>query len=330
MRGDYASDADPSPHSDGSPPHAWGLFSLLVRDHRPYRFTPTCVGTMYWSETGWACARFTPTCVGTIHECPMARCRTTVHPHMRGDYSFEKAAMKAVTGSPPHAWGLYRHATLGGPSPRFTPTCVGTMSNWASRAPSHCGSPPHAWGLSANGRTPGSMRRFTPTCVGTIHRCPVAARRKTVHPHMRGDYNFHGRLVRRGAGSPPHAWGLLVFAECDARGYRFTPTCVGTIHSRRRTKTSASVHPHMRGDYEPIPAGMAAANGSPPHAWGLCRPAAVLGAGFGSPPHAWGLWSPDKCHRGRRAVHPHMRGDYRVVALLTESRAGSPPHAWGL
>ena len=71
----------------GSPPRVWGQLLEHRADGAPYRFTPTCVGTMI-------CVR----------------------------RSFE-----AVCGSPPRVWGQcgLRPAFL--LCYRFTPTCVGTM-----------------------------------------------------------------------------------------------------------------------------------------------------------------------------------------------------------
>ena len=101
--------------------------------------------------------------------------------------------------------------------------------------------------------------------------------------------------------------------------------------------------------------------GSPPHAWGRCRPGgrrftptcvtvdvAAMTEG-GSPPHAWGrqLVTITGTHDARftptcvgktwslpngslfLAVHPHMRGEDAVCQWWRSARSGSPPHAWG-
>src|SRR5690606_39181198 len=70
---------------------------------------------------------------------------------------------------------------------------------------------------------------------------------------------------------------------------RFTPTCVGTTC--------------VDGPLSPCPAG------SPPHAWGRRK---ACGGAVDS-----GL------------VHPHMRGDDRILSESSEDMFGSPPHAWG-
>ena len=107
MRGDYPNWALSQASPVGSPPHAWGL--CLPRRVRVdvSRFTPTCVGTMGWP-------------IGHPLRWP-------VHPHMRGDYGGRLSNLLPVSGSPPHAWGLWVPAGLTLFAHRFTPTCVGTI-----------------------------------------------------------------------------------------------------------------------------------------------------------------------------------------------------------
>ncbi len=98
----------------GSPPHAWG------------RHTP--------QQHNLALMRFTPTCVGKTRVA--ARCWRwpAVHPHMRGEDGEGQENRPRPGGSPPHAWGRRARATLGSPTRRFTPTCVGkTLSVIISR-----------------------------------------------------------------------------------------------------------------------------------------------------------------------------------------------------
>ena len=73
------------------------------------------------------------------------------------------------------------------------------------------------------------ITRSTPTCVGTI-REPTVNRPVlvAVHPHVRGDNldSFWNSLIA--FGSPPRAWGQLIF--------------------RDRIIALLPVHPHVRGD----------------------------------------------------------------------------------
>ncbi len=91
-----------------------------------------------------------------------------------------------------------------------------------------------------------------------------------------------------------------------------------------------TVHPHLRGEYDPVRARRCAAGGSPPPAWGIhpqlgpdpdrrrFTPTCV-----GNTPHA-------TASRPRESVHPHLRGEYVLDALREAWDAGSPPPAWGI
>ncbi len=153
--------------------------------------------------------RFTPTCVGnTARSLP--RC---AHGY----------------GSPPRAWGIHKRHFDYCPCPRFTPTCVGNTLPSARqffKMPVHphvrgeyepialrnhaCrGSPPRAWGIRSLNATPVLTKRFTPTCVGNTSSCFVRSCVHSVHPHVRGEYEFDAAWERAGEGSPPRAWGIL-------------------------------------------------------------------------------------------------------------------------
>ena len=57
-------------------------------------------------------------------------------------------------------------------------------------------------------------------------------------------------------------------ANVIIRGYRFTPTCVGTTGWAVRPRSALAVHPHVRGD-NTNPWRLKPDNcGSPPRAWG--------------------------------------------------------------
>src|SRR5438309_874417 len=131
-----------------------------------------------------------------------------VHPHTRGEYGIFSFFFLAISGSPPHAWGILRSAKENARHVRFTPTRVGNTqlrSKSRSMPPVHphtrgeygerhgvarCydGSPPHAWGIR--------------------HRSVGQRAHQPVHPHTRGEYRLGIWLVTSSSGSPPHAWGI--------------------------------------------------------------------------------------------------------------------------
>ena len=194
----------------GSPPRAWGQWSETNGRYLYPRFTPTRVGTM-WSRRG--CCR------------PAA-----VHPHTRGDNSTWTPRRPSGSGSPPHAWGQCPGGGVCMGDVRFTPTRVGTIprptwrqtsrsvhphtrgDNVVDRAHGWCsyGSPPHAWGQYPVFVSRHDAPRFTPTRVGTIACRYLRGRRRTVHPHTRGDNDQRRGPIGCVCGSPPHAWGQFL------------------------------------------------------------------------------------------------------------------------
>src|ERR1035437_8995155 len=130
------------------------------------------------------------------------------------------------------------------------------------------GSPPRAWGHRRQVSCLLAALRFTPTRVGTTVPDIPHLGSLPVHPHARGDNAASGTRTMRGSGSPPRAWGQRPRPHADVRGYRFTPTRVGTTASSSNISGQTPVHPHARGDNRMRGTNPDWANGSPPRAWG--------------------------------------------------------------
>ncbi len=188
-------------------------------------------------------------------------------------------------------------------------------------------------------QTPGQRRefdphpahdlRFTPTRVGTTLRPYRSWRRRSVHPHTRGDNAYFADGYILAFGSPPHAWGQLSAARPDDRRRRFTPTRVGTTRRGSRGRYPWPVHPHTRGDNTGLTGVLGRTYGSPPHTWGQQRALPL-------PPHS-SRFTPTLVGTTRRSrrggrhspVHPHTRGDNSRIVSTRSPPDGSPPHAWG-
>ena len=232
----------------GSPPHAWGDYSIPQPNLYQDRFTPTRVGRLNWHRPS------TPP--------------APVHPHTRGEIAGRLARLDFEHGSPPHAWGDCLPAVHRWHPHRFTPTRVGRLcpAAWASplvpvhphtrgeifnveiatpRAP---GSPPHAWGDSKRRMRLNPGQRFTPTRVGRFPGLADATVAKTVHPHTRGEIWIPPLTPHTPLGSPPHAWGDCELWNIREGPFRFTPTRVGRFCLRRNVFVSSAVHPHTRGE----------------------------------------------------------------------------------
>ncbi len=133
--------------------------------------------------------------------------------------------------------------------------------------------------------------------------------RQTVHPHTRGDNHRPGCIAQRPDGSPPHACGQLRSACAGAARSRFTPTRVGT------TCTASIIYSFGRG--------------SPPHAWGQRgEPARAPHPARFTPTRVGTTFIPEVWD-ARISVHPHTRGDNKLLTAIVRTPFGSPPHAWG-
>ncbi len=171
-----------------------------------------------------------------------------VHPHVRGDRSSSLAICCICPGSPPRAWGQVNRRSCERSRSTVHPHVRGDRMLVQFGLNGEDGSPPRAWGQAPT-RPPLLLApRFTPTCVGTGISPPSLWQKNSVHPHVRGDRPR--RFARRWglAGSPPRAWGQAALREQNARGLRFTPTCVGTGPARLCGLPLGAVHPHVRGD----------------------------------------------------------------------------------
>ena len=222
----------------------------------------------------------------------MSEARRAVHPHMRGDNGATACRPPEGHGSPPHAWGQYEFREINPSTDRFTPTCVGTIvTRWTRHRDKAVhphmrgdnalkdlnleeidGSPPHAWGQYLLEQEEEPAQRFTPTCVGTIQGRGGQGHAGAVHPHMRGDNGFNHESRYPVTGSPPHAWGQSKTAHKSPYIWRFTPTCVGTMHTSPGIPRAHRFTPTCVGTIPADRQTQPTRSGSPPHAWGQSHP----------------------------------------------------------
>ncbi len=253
----------------------------------------------------------------------------TVHPHGRGDRWGSCRVWGSWLGSPPRAWGQDGNRRKIRRSGRFTPTGVGTGSQQLScllMLPVHphgrgdrqgrlidgrrvIGSPPRAWGQGTQHLDFARVARFTPTGVGTGTYTRSAGWAWTVHPHGRGDRRHCLSPLVPVVGSPPRAWGQVLFTPSSKLPSRFTPTGVGTGACASRGWTPTPVHPHGRGDRRRRHVHARRAAGSPPRAWGQGDHLGDLPADLRFTPTGVGTGAASQKPISASSVHPHGRGD---------------------
>ena len=241
--------------SGGSSPRAWGIHLDDAPSQPHRRFIPTCVGNTRFSAL-------------------LLRIRS-VHPHVRGEYPSRTSLSSRPFGSSPRAWGILPGGPQHADHLRFIPTCVGnTSSLGVTRATSSVhphvrgeyrefnqrvragdGSSPRAWGIRVGATDHVEQVRFIPTCVGNTSLCPLRGRRRTVHPHVRGEYAVSNGRSRTSGGSSPRAWGIHDPRPRPRASSRFIPTCVGNTPCLAAPCQTVPVHPLVRGEYYGGPSG---------------------------------------------------------------------------
>ena len=195
---------------------------------------------------------------------------STVHPHIRGAYSYGGGWQESRDGSSPHTWGIPHQGDMHLIIKRFIPTYVGHTGRKADcdlRKAVH----PHIRGAYVYYLFHGAGAvRFIPTYVGhTVASLLVASvlsgssphtwgilveidgnqAEQLVHPHIRGAYTKTLARIKPRPGSSPHTWGIQHITRLEYLRHRFIPTYVGHTTSPTQGASLIAVHPHIRGAY---------------------------------------------------------------------------------
>ena len=154
---------------------------------------------------------------------------------------------------------------------------------------------------------------------------------RPVHPHVCGEYCWRNSARRAVCGSSPRVWGIPVQSLEEPRAGRFIPTCVGnTVIEYSNPFTGNGSSPRVwgiRGEqnhsdeiwrFIPTCVGNTLAKrhqihrdaGSSPRVWGIRSAAQSVIARIRFIPTCVGnTQRPSHAHQ-RRAVHPHVCGEY--------------------
>ncbi len=172
------------------------------------------------------------------------------------------------------------------------------------------GSPPPVWGIRAHCRRPGS--------------------RRTVHPHLCGEYGRGHHPPVHIPGSPPPVWGIRPPGVGVVDQHRFTPTCVGNTTINGIGTRERSVHPHLCGEYGCPRCNAPSVLGSPPPVWGIRIDVKGRRSPFRFTPTCVGNTVLDAPHHSIQPVHPHLCGEYGLRQGFALRSTGSPPPVWGI
>ena len=170
VRGEYRPQRSTDVVQGGSSPRAWGIHCPQPVPHDDLRFIPTCVGN-------------------TTRQCPSDG-RQTVHPHVRGEYRPHRHRKACGRGSSPRAWGIRGIVETDVRPQAVHPHVRGEYGSPFFFRSRYSGSSPRAWGIRRR-RLPMPLElRFIPTCVGNTGGWHGAPCSRSVHPHVRGEYDF--------------------------------------------------------------------------------------------------------------------------------------------
>ena len=151
----------------------------------------------------------------------------------------------------------------------------------------------------------------------------------TEHPHVRWEnppsFLFRSQYV----GTSPRAWGKPPDRAADKVSDRNIPTCVGKTPGTPAHRRAATEHPHVRGENIARRLVAVARLGTSPRAWGKRGRRRRPDPRFRNIPTCVGKTNSSFSRRRRRAEHPHVRGENRVLFRPVASLIGTSPRAWG-
>ena len=207
MRGEQQGGEDAALVVGGSSPHARGTGDCRVSDSHAGRFIPACAGNRRLDEDRDFCG--------------------AVHPRMRGEQFAVMFTSLNRVGSSPHARGTDGSRGRYFTAYRFIPACAGNSAgklvvsattsvhprmrgeqiNFIGTGTKKDGSSPHARGTDVMPLHSKLRHRFIPACAGNRAQARYPARRKAVHPRMRGEQALNSLANNSEFGSSPHARG---------------------------------------------------------------------------------------------------------------------------
>ena len=288
-RGERAKSGGVASRSAGSSPRPWGTPPGTRGRPALWRFIPTPVGN---AATGMLNVpvmavhphargerpgvdrprriklRFIPTPVGNASCSACTASKRAVHPHARGERGGTLCGCGGGNRFIPTPVGNATGQASAPGSTSVHPHARGERSRAAALALRCAGSSPRPWGTPADAPCKLQIRRFIPTPVGNALGQPAPRAGLSVHPHARGERVSRTRLTTVAPGSSPRPWGTPSPLRPAGGRPRFIPTPVGNAGRAWFGAPGTSVHPHARGERQPVKPAVQLPDGSSPRPWG--------------------------------------------------------------
>ncbi len=172
-------------------------------------------------------------------------------------------------------------------------------------------------------------RRLIPACAGRTWWTGPPRRGGPAHPRVRGEDSGSRRMIASSPGSSPRARGGRRSASTSGMEARLIPACAGRTPSRRRSTSTASAHPRVRGEDHVGQLVHDGEYGSSPRARGGLPDARPRVLGDGLIPACAGRTDLPASASSPTPAHPRVRGEDPRSSASQSMTWGSSPRARG-
>ena len=190
------------------------------------------------------------------------------HPRIRGEHTIWCSGPSDTTGSSPHTRGARRRARRGVITFRIIPAYAGSTRNEAMARTGMKDHPRIRGEHNGGGRLDPDRSGIIPAYAGSTRGTEIAREPQSDHPRIRGEHHRrHGRGFCR-QGSSPHTRGALSLCRMCRAGTRIIPAYAGSTADARRSSSTPTDHPRIRGEHKSTRSTDSTSPGSSPHTRG--------------------------------------------------------------
>ena len=173
------------------------------------------------------------------------------------------------------------------------------------------------------------MPRIIPAYAGSTMLLPIITKVTGDHPRIRGEHLNRIKQEMPSEGSSPHTRGALERVARNCQNLGIIPAYAGSTADVRRSSSTVTDHPRIRGEHYDFDVWCWNSCGSSPHTRGARvrsgprdRRVRIIPAYAGS---TQGLGDPVQ-HAGD---HPRIRGEHGCCLAFVIAASGSSPHTRG-